>query len=290
MTTTRSRAAGPALLAALALVLSACGAGGFGSKEPPDLDTSIKSYVALGDGFAAAPYVGRTTAKDGCLRSELNYPQQVATSLGVTSFKDVSCAGATTKALSDRFRPPGASKDVKAQLDAVTADTDLVTVTVGIMDGHLLTGMFDICVAQPCGTSMIAKDLADELTQIGVDLPRAIRAISQKAPQAYIVVVGYPELLPFGRGCKALPTMNDDQWRYANLAWKQFSTAVGSSARQAGAAYVDVRKLTEQHAPCSKHPWVNSDATVKGKSLAYHPKALEQQVVAQAVAAQVRTR
>ena len=291
MTAPRARAAaGLALLAVLAPLLSACGSGGFGGKQPESLDTSITRYVALGDGFAAAPYVGRTTDEDGCLRAELNYPQQVATSLGVPDFKDVSCVGATTKAVTGPFRPPGAKKDVAAQLDAVTPDTDLVTISIGIMNSSLLTGMFDICVAQPCGTKVLPKDLVDQLNQLTTDLPATIRAITDKAPQAYVVVVGYPELLPFVRDCKALPKMDDTQWSYANRAWRQFSTTVGSSARQAGAAYVDVRRLSEEHAPCSEHPWVNTDAAVPGKSFAYHPKALEQSAVAEAVVGQVRTR
>lgn len=290
MTGSRTRAAGLALVTALALVLSGCGAGGFGGKPPANLDTSIKSYVALGDGFAAAPYVGRTTSKDGCLRAELNYPQQVATALGVTDFKDVSCIGATTKAITDSYRPPGAKRDVKAQLDAVTKDTDLVTITIGLSDGDLLNSIFRICTATPCGTEVIAKDVVDRLDQISTDLPATIRAVVAKAPQAYVVVVGYPELVPFDNGCKTLPKMNDDQWSYANLAWDRFTTMVGSAARQAGASFVDVQRLSADHPPCSKHPWVNGATATKGKSVPYHPKPIEQQEVATAVVAQVKTR
>lgn len=288
MTTTRTRAAGLAMVAALALVLSSCG--GFGSSEPKTIDTAIRSYVALGDGFAAAPYVGRTTAKDGCQRAELNYPSQVATALGVTAFKDVSCVGATTKAITDPFRPAGAKRDVKAQIDAISKDTDLVTIGIGIEDGGLLDSMFRICAALPCTGLVPANKFKDLLPQIAADMTSVIREITTRAPQAYVVVVGYPELLPFDNDCKALPKMDDTQWSYANRAWRQFSTTVGSSARQAGAAYVDVRRLSEEHAPCSEHPWVNTDAAVPGKSFAYHPKALEQRAVAEAVVAQVRTR
>lgn len=288
MTTTRTRAAGLAMVAALTLVLSSCG--GFGSNEPKTIDTAITSYVALGDGFAAAPYVGRTTAKDGCLRSELNYPTQVATALGVTDFKDVSCVGATTKAITDPFRPAGTKRDVKAQIDAISKDTDLVTIGIGIEDGGLLDSMFRICAALPCTGLVPANKFKDLLPQIAADMTSVIREITARAPQAYVVVVGYPELLPFDNDCKALPKMDDDQWQYTKYVWEQFTTQVGSSARQAGAAYLDVLKLSESHAPCTKQPWVNGSRSVKGKSVAYHPKPLEQQAVAQAIADQVRTR
>lgn len=290
MSRTLTRATGLAVVSLLAAVVSACGAGGFGSKAPATLSTKVTSYVALGDGFAAAPYVGRSTSQDGCLRSELNYPRQVASTLGVADFKDVSCVGATTAAITDAFRPPGATKDVPAQLDALGPDTDLVTVSVGIMNDRLLTTMFDICVALPCGTKVAAKDLVAHLDELADDLPATIRKITAKAPGAFVVVVGYPELLPIEKGCALLPAMNDTQWSYANLAWERFSSEVGSAARQAGATYVDVRKLTGAHAPCSDQPWVNGARAAKGKSFAYHPKAREQAAVAAAVAAQVRAR
>jgi hypothetical protein len=292
MNASRTRAAGLPVAAALvlALALAGCGAGGFGSKEPTNVDTAIKSYVALGDGYTAAPYVGRTTAADGCLRSEDNYPSRVAESLAVTDFKDVSCVGATTKAITDKSRPPGATKTVKAQIDAIDPDTDLITIGIGIENSHLLSNLFRLCFTAVCGDKVPAGTVRDQLATISRQITATIRAVTSRAPQAYVVVVGYPELLPFERDCKDLPTMNDTQLFYATQGWDQFTTAVGSAARQAGAAYVDVRKLSEAHAPCTKDPWVNGDTTVKGKRVAYHPKAAEQKAVAEAITAAVRTR
>lgn len=290
MTARRTRAAGLAIVAALALILSGCGAGGFGGKEPQTLDTAIRSYVALGDGFAAAPYTGRTTSKDGCLRSSANYPTRLAAALGITDFKDVSCVGATTKAITDPFRPPGAARSVKAQLAAVGPDTDLVTVTVGIMNDNLLNTMFRVCVALPCGDLVPASEYIETLPAIAKSITSAVRAVTAKAPSAYVVVVGYPELLPFARNCRSVPRMNETQLFYATKVWQQFTTAVGSAARQAGAAYVDVQRLSETHAPCTKDPWVNGQTSVKGSRVGYHPKAAEQQAVAAAIAAQVATR
>jgi hypothetical protein len=287
MTVRRTRAAALVALLALAL-LSGCG--GFGSTEPLTTDRTITSYVALGDGFAAAPYTGRTSAKDGCLRSSANYAAQVAKTLGVTAFKDVSCVGATTKAITHPFRPAGASKPVRAQIDAVGPNTDLVTISIGIENSNLVGNVFRICVALPCGNEVPLVNFKDILPAISKSMTSVIRDVTTRAPHAYVVVVGYPELLPFANGCKTMPKMDATQWYWASQIWPQFSTAVGSSARQAGAAFVDVRKLTGAHPPCSKEPWVNGGASVAGRSVAYHPKADEQQVVAQAIADQVKTR
>lgn len=291
MTVRRSRAVGLPLVAALAaLLLSACGAGGFGSKEPTTLNTAIASYVAIGDGFTAAPYVGRTTAADGCLRSDGNYPQQVASALGVADFRDVSCVGATTKAVTDTFKPAGAKKSVKAQLDAVTKDTQLVTIGIGIQDGGFLNSLFHLCVSTVCGSNVPAGTVKSQLATIGRELTDVIRDVTARAPGAYVVVVGYPELMPLDQDCATMPKMDDTQFFYTNQGWDQFTTSVGSAARQAGATYVDVRRLTANHGPCSDEPWVNGAKGIKGKALAYHPKAPEQKAVAEAVLATVRTR
>lgn len=287
MTRPRSRAAAGLLVALLAGALSACG--GFGTKEPQTLDTTIRSYVALGDGFAAAPYAGKATSNDGCLRTAGGYPQKVATSLAVADFKNVSCVGASTRAITGRYVPPGA-KAVPAQIDAVTKDTDLVTITVGISDHNLIYGMFNICPATPCGPKVIANDLAAQLKKLSTELPATIRAVTARAPHAYVVVVGYPELMPFENGCKALPKMNASQWFYSNQAWRSFTGTVSSAARQAGAAFVDAQRLSAAHPPCTDDPWVNGATSVKGRSVGFHPKAVEEQAVAQAVLAQVRTR
>ena len=83
------RTRGPLLAGALALVLAACGGGGFSGGAPTAEPTEpIRSYVALGDGFAAAPYVGKMDRDRGCLRSRNNYAAQVARRLGFPSHAD----------------------------------------------------------------------------------------------------------------------------------------------------------------------------------------------------------
>jgi hypothetical protein len=87
-----------------------------------------------------------------------------------------------------------------------------------------------------------------------------------------------------------MPKMDDTQFTIASLTWDRFSTMVGSSARQAGATYIDVRTLSGTHYPCSDDPWVSSFRTVPGKQIGFHPVAAEQAAVAEAIAAQVRAR
>ena len=95
-------------------------------------------YVAMGSSYAAGPgvssYVDANPAP--CYRSSENYARQLARRLGL-ALTDVGCSGATTH---DILEPHG---DLPPQLDAIDADTRLVTVTIGGNDlgyvGRLVT-------------------------------------------------------------------------------------------------------------------------------------------------------
>jgi hypothetical protein len=275
------------LLLALGLVVSGCG-GGFGSKHPAETTAPITSYVALGDGFTAAPYVGGTTEKT-CLRSSDNYPAQVAKALGLTSFKDESCSGASIKSLTGSSTAADGKTKLSAQVDAVTASTGLVTLSVGIEDTNVLHSMFHVCTATPCGTNVLAKPLLSKLTADGSEITDAVRAVQDKAPNAYIVVVGYPLLMPATGLCAALPRISDDQLTAANAIYQIINGNLRSAAQQVGAAYIDAATLSAGHTPCDNVPWVHG-ATVTGKDLPFYPLAAEQKAVADAITGQVKIR
>jgi hypothetical protein len=282
-----------ALLPVLAafLVLTGCGAGGFGKANPTAPKTSISDYVALGDGFAAGPDLGRVTDRS-CQRTADNYPAQVAKLVAVNTVKDVSCTGAGTRALTNSFRSPITHKELAAQLDSVTSRTDLVTLGIGLADRGLLEDMFRICVALPCGPDVVSpKPIITQLKLYGQDLTNAVRTIQDKAPAAVIVLVGYPQLMPpaSSGGCKELPKVASAQLDAAHLVLQQINDSIRSAAQQTGASYVDVAALSQNHTACDSVPWVNGFRPKNGAQ-PYHPLAAEQKAVAEAIAAQVRAR
>ena len=107
---------------------------------PPD------QYVAMGDSYTAAPLRPRPDRPQACMRSKRNYPRLVVSQLDNTKLKDVSCSGASTISVlgnqgfdtSDVVRPP--------QMEAVTSDTDLVTVSIGANDFRLFNSMIYECL------------------------------------------------------------------------------------------------------------------------------------------------
>lgn len=288
MKTLRSGAVAATLLSTLAL-LSGCG-GGFNTSAPERTvgPVSFANYVALGDGFAAGPYLGKDVSGTGCRRSADNYPAQVARALDVATVTDVTCVGATTKDLTATSNPPASSKKLAPQLDAVTKDTDLVTIGIGIEDNGLLRNMFHICAAEPCGDDVLAPTLTDQLDAYGTAISSAVRTILDVAPAATIVVVGYPQLMGPQGLCPALPAISDLQLQYAYKIFEKLNNFLRAAAYQTGASYIDVADLSSNHTACSDEPWVNGSKTEKGKVQAFHPKAVEQKAVADAIAAQVR--
>lgn len=114
--------------AALLMFLPGCGGAPTGEvgEETGEASISItQSYVALGDSFAAMG--GRDRPLRGepfCLRSAGNYPELIDASV-----TDVTCQGAITN---DLLHPrPVDGGYLPAQLDALGADTTLVTLSIG---------------------------------------------------------------------------------------------------------------------------------------------------------------
>lgn len=282
------RAVGPLLVVTLVGLLAGCG-GGFSSAPATPADTRITSYVALGDGFTAAPYAGKTVGDDGCLRSDANYPTLLAKRLHIDDVTDVSCTGATTGAISGKAKPAGAKDSVKPQLDAVTKDTDLVTIGMGIEDRDLLHDMFNVCTSMPCGNKAMPQTILANVNSMSDTLTATVRAIQDRAPDATIVLVGYPTITPQSGDCDAMPKLEQLGLDAANLVLQSVNHAIRDTARSTGSSFLDVATISAGHELCSGDPWVSGKKSEKGTSVAYHPLAPEQRAIADGLTAMLRT-
>lgn len=305
---TRAQSLAPALLLALtAPVLAGCADDGRAepaaertsestSEAPvsPSAEPSVGTgeyprYVALGDSYTAAPLVPETDPSDGCLRSSGNYPSLVAAAFEGTVLADVSCSGADTTALVGVQRTfDGAAQP--AQLDAVTEDTDLVTLSIGGNDFGLFSALVGGCAqlaqtdpdGSPC-TDVGVGEATEVLGKIEQRVASVVAGIRDRAPDARILVVGYPQIVPQGKeSCDALPLAAGDL-PFARTVNEGLADAVAGGARKAKAEYVDVYSLTEGHDICSDDPWIAGRDTVPGQALAFHPFAAEQQAVAEEI-------
>jgi lysophospholipase L1-like esterase len=192
-----------ALIAGTGLIL--------GGATPATAAPAFTHYVALGDSYASGPFIpDQRTDPVGCLRSTHNYPADLAAALGVPEFVDVSCGGAVTD---DMTAPQSVTLGSNPpQFDALTPDTDLVTVTIGGNDigfVDILTTCATLSVTDPTGnpcqqhyTAGGTDQLSATIAATAPKIAAVLAGIRQRSPQAKVVVVGYLRILPpSGRWC-----------------------------------------------------------------------------------------
>jgi lysophospholipase L1-like esterase len=213
------------------------------------------NYVALGDSYSAAS--GVLPLDPGapllCLRSARNYPHVIAAETGA-SLRDVTCGAAETRHFTSAQYP-----GVPPQVDALGADTDLVTMTIGGNDSGVFIGAI-----LACGTAGIAtlghgspcRDLYGsrfEDTVRGTTYPSlvaALNAVRARAPQADVAILGYPWIVPQSGGCfDRMPIATGDV-PYLRSLQATLNDAIRRAAAATGATYVDMNTASNGHDAC----------------------------------------
>ena len=255
-----------------------------GPASPP-----YQRYVALGDSFTAGPYVPNTDLAQGCLRSSGNYPSLVAKRLDVATLVDVSCSGADTR---DLVRPQNTFRDatVPTQLDALTEDTDLVTLGIGGNDFDLFGTLLQTCLqlrdgdpsGSPCADHLQEQgiDLGRQTSRIGERVATSIERIRERAPKARILLVGYPRIVPTNGTCPRLLPLAEGDYPLAENVAKTLYVAMSRAAKTTDVGFVGMYAASHGHDVCSDDPWVNGRFTDQTRALAFHPFAAEMDAVA----------
>lgn len=244
----------------------------------------------MGDSAAAAPLVPRQATPVGCLRSTNDYPAVLANRIGAASFRDVTCSGARTEDLISRAQPTR-SGQVPPQLEAVAADTELVTVTIGGNDVDLPT------IAAKCRrTSLDVRPCMPDLVTDGVDtISRAIdadaddwsdlvAAIRDKAPSARVIVVGYGTYVR-PEGCFPDEPINPLDAAYFQAKIDELDGRLRQIAENAGAEFFDTRALSVGHDICAapEDRYIEGFAPVR-PAAPLHPNGAGTQAVGSALA------
>ncbi len=227
---------------------------------------AVERYVALGDSFTAAPLVPTTDVARGCFRSDQNYPALVADRLDVADRVDVSCSGAETRDLVSRQRT-FAGVRLPPQLRAVTAATDLVTVGIGGNDFGLYGSLVGLAHDGPDGT-VAPQEVTD---RIGARVEAALRAVASRAPDATVLLVGYPRVVDRGSDCPRRLPLDAGQVSQVFRAEVLLDDALERAARDAGVGFVDVFAASKGHDVCAARPWVNGQTTERTRAAAFHP-------------------
>jgi lysophospholipase L1-like esterase len=237
-------------------------------------------YVALGDSYSAASGTvpPDPTAPTECARSLVNYPHDIANTIG-TQLTDVTCGGAQT---SDYFSSQ--YQGVAPQLDAVRPDTQLITMTIGGNDGGVFINAVTDCGqagASTLGTGSPCKDRYGSSFDDTINnstypaLVNALTAVRAKAPNAQIAILGYPWILPPTLGCYPQMPVATGDVPYLRDVQATLNSAVQRAAAAAGVTYVDMSVVSEGHDACQPIGvrWIEP-ALLGTNPVIVHPNAL----------------
>ncbi len=212
-------------------------------------------YVALGDSYSAASGVlpPDPAAAARCLRSTRNYPHVLADALGA-QLTDATCGAADTT----HFRAaqyPG----VPPQLDALRPDTELVTLTIGGNDSSVFIDTIAQCAVAGAATALQGDPCEQqhgtsfEDTIRTTTYPAIVQALADvraRAPQATVLILTYPWIMPASGGCPANMPIATGDVAYVRRIQATLNDAVRRAATATGVTAVDLDGPSEGHDAC----------------------------------------
>jgi lysophospholipase L1-like esterase len=241
----------PLLVAALAAVLAFLVA-------PPPAHAAAPTYVALGDSYASGTGT-RSYIADGtsCQRSAYAYPSLIAAARGYAlNFR--ACSGARIADVTN------------TQLSALSATTSYVTVSVGGNDA----GFADVLTtcALPWWASNCDGAINGAQNYVRSSMPAQLAAlyaaIRTRAPNAVVVVVGYPRIFN-GQDCNALTWFSSSEETKLNATADLINATTAAQAAAAGFGFANPTTPFVGHAWCDGAEWINGLSYPVSES--YHP-------------------
>jgi lysophospholipase L1-like esterase len=216
------------------------------------------SYVALGDSYSSGTGT-RTYISDGtsCQRSVYAYPSLDASALSLSlTFR--ACSGATVADVAN------------TQLSALSTSTAYVTVSVGGNDAGFadvltecaLPSWMSNCSGAIDGAQYVINDLLPSR------LASLYASIRSKAPNARVIVVGYPRIFN-GTDCNLLTWFSSSEMSRLNSTADLLNSRTATAASNAGLSFVNPTSRFLGHAVCDRTEWINGLSSPITES--YHP-------------------
>jgi lysophospholipase L1-like esterase len=219
-------------------------------------------YVALGDSYASGLGAGNYSG-GSCERSSRAYPALWAAAHHPVSYSSRACSNATTSSV------------ISGQLSALSRATTLVSLTIGGNDAgfvHVMT----TCVLLPTRFCVGAVKGAESKIRSSLpgELDKVLAAISARAPDARVVVLGYPDPYDLARSSSCVGLSTTDR-SYLNQAASQLDGQIRAAAGRHRDVFADVRPAFAGHEICDSGRWLNSVDWLD-IAASYHPTAAGQ--------------
>ncbi|CAL9417396.1 hypothetical protein SUDANB121_01799 [Nocardiopsis dassonvillei] len=273
---------------------------------PPEEAAVWGNYVALGDSYSsgdgAGDYVPETAVPGGCWRSANAYAHLIEDEFdfaGALAF--YACSSHKGSAMLDELGTP------ESQIERVTEHTSLVTLGIGGNDLGFIPVLRTCIVRMPLLESSVCteqeEDIEKRMDRFEETLGTVIGEIRDRAPDARILVLGYPRLFPEEPpGMYYTLTVRDQLWlngvaerfneRIRDVVYRADGDVYGS--RQTGSVeYVNTFSALTGHEVSAEDAWLNGIVLgrfgegLKVDRATFHPTAQGQVSIAERVRLQI---
>ncbi|MEU0571188.1 SGNH/GDSL hydrolase family protein [Nonomuraea sp. NPDC005983] len=246
------------------------------------------AYVALGDSFSSGEGVYEQGERpvnggaDRCHRARGSYVPLVA---GAHSFGGGSsfwaCSGATTGQLLS------GQHGQQPQITRVGPETSLVTLSIGGNDAGFTPVLTGCIVKLPWSSACVEQDtqVSQRIAGLRPSLLKVLRELRGRAPNARIIVLGYPRPFPASPS-ESVDNLSPDDQRWLNGVTRQLNDQVGQVAAEfdrgvaafggpGSVEYVDAYEAFTGHEVGRPQPYLNGllldldELTVNPRS--FHP-------------------
>lgn len=213
-------------------------------------------YVALGDSFSSGVGTGSYSLSSACKRSVYAYPYLLSQQRADTSLSFVACSGATTADL------------LSSQLPTLdSSPTSIVTLTIGGNDIGFAS-LIQQCTLSDC-TAALGRTTANLAATLTGPLNTTFAAVRQAAPDATVIVLGYPHVFSTAM-CFGTLGISAAEEKAANTLADALDSLIAGITPQYGFTYESALVPWTGHAVCSSSPWLNG-LNLLSVGDSYHP-------------------
>ncbi|MGH3880975.1 MAG: SGNH/GDSL hydrolase family protein [Actinophytocola sp.] len=226
-------------------------------------ETAAGKYVALGDSYASGLGAGDYGDSGSCKRSANAYAQQWANTHAPSAFEFAACSGAVTADV------------LSSQVGAITPDTELITISIGGNDAGFADVMTDCNLGSDSScVSRNQEAQAFAQSELPGRLDGVYAEIRNRAPNARVIVVGYPRIYTLDGDCSA--GLSETKRTAINQSSDVLGDVVSARSAAAGFEFLDGRSAFSGHEICAPGDdwWLNSITFPIEES--YHPNGAGQ--------------
>ncbi|MBB4930183.1 lysophospholipase L1-like esterase [Lipingzhangella halophila] len=262
-----------------------CGLGPCPTQEPQDAEpdgtgrllrmspeeaATWGNYIALGDSYSsgdgAGDYAPGTDGDGGCWRSANAYPEHIAENnefAGELGF--FACSGQRGAAMLEAIGSD------ESQLDRLTEHTSLVTIGIGGNDlgftSVLRTCMMRVPLLESGNCVGQESDIDKRMDKFEDTFPNLLSEIRDRAPDARVLILGYPRLFPAKpKSMYYTLTTSDQNW--LNEVGQRLNEELQDTVEEADSdivggdntgsvEFVNVSSALKGHEVSAEEAWIN---------------------------------